>query len=401
MTRRIAPDTAATRGGEDTDLPALSEPIWQTAPFAFRNVEELEASARGGRPDHFYTRYGNPTISSAERKMAVLEGTQDAVAFSSGMAAIGNALCALLAPGDHVVAIEDLYGGTLSLFARSLPARGISVSFVRTSERPDFESAVTPSTRLVYVETPTNPLVKIVDLEWTAAFARERGLLCAVDSTFGTPVLQSPAALGFDLVLHSATKYLNGHADVTAGFACASGALTARIRQERKLAGPVLDPLAAWLLTRGMKTVALRVRAQAESALVLARYLEGHPGIERVHYPGLPSHPGHETARRQMSAFGAMLAFDVAGGRAAARAFVESLALVRLATSLGSVETTADLPAITSHSPAMIAPEKRAALGIGEATVRLSVGCEDVEDLRADLEQALARAIAAPSSASA
>ena len=389
--RPLRIDTAATRAGEDDRSGALVDPIWQTAPFWFRDVAELESAAAGGRPDRFYSRYGNPTTTAAEKKMAALEGTGDAILFSSGMAAIGVALRAALSPGDHVIATEDLYGGTLVLFRDVLPAAGIEVTLVPTAE-PDFEGARRPSTRLVYVETPTNPLVKIVDLAATAGWAKKHGILCAIDSTFGTPVLQRPAASGFDLVLHSATKYLNGHADVTAGFACASAELGAKIRTARKISGTILDPHAAWLLARGMKTVGLRVRAQSESALRLARFLSEHPSIERVHYPGLPGHPGHETAARQMSGgFGGMLAFDVAGGKAAARAFVEGLELVRLATSLGSVETTADLPAITSHSPAMIDPARRERLGIRESTVRLSVGCEDADDLIADLSSALER----------
>jgi methionine-gamma-lyase len=391
MSRRVRTDTAATRAGEDHSLGALVDPIWQTAPYFFRDVAELEASARGERRDLFYTRYGNPTVTAAERKMAALEGTEDAVLFSSGIAAIAVSLLAVLSPGDHVVATEDLYGGTLVLFREVLPARGIQVSFVSTGLRPDFEPALRESTRLVYVESPTNPLVKVVDLAGVAGFARSHKLLAAIDSTFATPVLQNPGELGFDLVLHSATKYLNGHADVTAGFACASRELSEKLRTERKMTGSVLDPHAAWLLTRGMKTLPLRVRAQSANAAVLAQFLSRHAAVERVHYPGLPSHPGHELARRQMRAFGAMLAFDLKGGRKAARAFVESLKLVPLATSLGSVETTADLPAVTSHAPTMIDPARREALGITEGTVRLSVGCEDVEDLKEDIFSALSR----------
>lgn len=390
MKRRRGLDTEATRAGEDETSGALVDPIWQTAPFWFKDVAELESAARGERPDLFYSRYGNPTITAAERKMAALEGTEDAVLFASGLAAIGVALRAVLSPGDHVVATEDLYGGTLALFRDVLQPAGIGVTFVKTAAEPDFAPAIRPETRLLYVETPTNPLVKVVDLGAVGRFARERGLLCAVDSTFGSPVLQQPAASGFDLVLHSATKYLNGHADVTAGFACASAALGARLRTARKMAGAILDPHAAWLLTRGMKTVALRVRAQSANAMTIARRLAANPAVERVHYPGLPDHPGHEVARRQMSGgFGAMLAFDVRGGGAAARRTVEAMRLVRLATSLGSVETTADLPAITSHAPSMIDPARREALGIRESTIRLSVGAEDAVDVAADLEQAL------------
>lgn len=390
MSRRTRPDTAATRAGEDHTLGALVDPIWQTAPYYFRGVAELEASARGERPDLFYTRYGNPTITAAERKMAALEGTEDAVLFSSGIGAIAVALLTVLSSGDHLVATEDLYGGTLALFRSVLPARGIEVSFVPTGLRPDFEPALRPNTRLLYVESPTNPLVKVVDLAGVAGFARSRGLLSAIDSTFASPILQNPGDLGFDLVLHSATKYLNGHADVTAGFACASSELAARIRTQRKMTGAVLDPHAAWLLTRGMKTLPLRMRAQCANAAALAEFLSRHPAVAKVHYPGLASNPGHELARRQMRAFGAMLAFDLKGGRAAARGFVEKLRLIPLATSLGSVESTVDLPAITSHAPSMIDPAKREALGITEGTVRLSVGCEDVEDLQADLASALA-----------
>jgi cystathionine beta-lyase/cystathionine gamma-synthase len=383
-------DTAAVRAGEGETSGALVDPIWQTAPFWFKDVAELEGAARGEKPDLFYSRYGNPTITAVERKMAALEGTEDAVLFSSGLSAIGVALRAVLAPGDHVVATEDLYGGTLALFRDVLPAAGIAVSLVPTAPEPDFASAIRPETRLLFVETPTNPLVKIVDLAFVARTARERGLRSAVDATFGTPVLQRPAAEGFDLVLHSATKYLNGHADVTAGFACASAELSARLRTARKMSGTVLDPHAAWLLNRGMKTVALRVRAQSANAMAIARHLAAHPAVERVHYPGLSGHPGHATALRQMKgAFGAMLAFDVRGGAGAARRTVDSLRLVRLATSLGSVETTADLPAITSHSRAMIDPERREALGIRESTIRLSVGAEDAADLIADLDAAL------------
>ena len=391
--RRKGIDTEATRAGESETSGALVDPIWQTAPFWFKDVAELERSARGERPDLFYSRYGNPTVTAAERKMAALEGTEDAVLFSSGLSAIGVALRTVLSPGDHVVATEDLYGGTLVLFRDVLSAAGISVSFVPTAAEPDFASAIRPETRLLYVETPTNPLVKVVDLAFTARTAKSHGLLCAVDSTFGSPVLQRPAAAGFDLVLHSATKYLNGHADVTAGFACASAALASKLRTARKMSGTILDPHAAWLLTRGMKTVALRVRAQSANAMEIARRLAGHPAVERVHYPGLA--PDAVAARQMNGGFGAMLAFDVAGGAAGARRTVEALKLVRLATSLGSVESTADLPSISSHAPSMIDPGKREALGIRESTIRLSVGAEDPRDLIADLEQALDAAVGA------
>jgi cystathionine beta-lyase/cystathionine gamma-synthase len=384
----LRPDSLAVHAGKRADASgALVDPIVQTAPFTFPDTDALAGAAEGRPPDAFYTREGNPTVRSAEKKLAALEGSQEAALFSSGIAAITTAFLAGLKAGDHVVATEDLYGGTLRLFKEVLEPIGVTATLVATEPRPKLEEAIRKETRWLYVETPTNPLVKIVDLAFVADVARRHGLRAVIDGTFASPILQRPLELGFHLVLHSATKYLNGHADVTAGFAAGSREIIEPIRARRTRTGPILDPIAAFLLNRGMKTVALRVRAQSDNALRLAEALQSHPGVERVHYPGLSSHAGHETARRQMKAFGAMLAFDLKGGIENARRFLSRLELVALATSLGSVETTADMPWLTSHRH--VPPEKKRALGIQEGTIRLSVGAEAFEDLREDITHAL------------
>src|SRR5262249_1870449 len=280
---------------------------------------------------------------------------------------------------DHVVATEDLYGGTLRLFKDVLAPIGVETTLVPTAPRPAFEEAIKPSTRGLYVETPTNPLGKILDPEDAGGDPPPRGLSAVLDGASASPVLQPPLALGFDLVLHSATKYLNGHADVTAGLAAGSKALLAPIRERRIRTGAILDPLPAFLLNRGMKTIVLRVERQSENALALAQALGKHSAVERVHYPGLAGHAGHDAARRPIKGCGAMLAFDLKGGLEAARSFLAKLKLIPLATSLGSVETTADMPWLTSHRH--VTPEKKRSLGIQDGTIRLSVGAESFEDL--------------------
>jgi cystathionine gamma-synthase len=366
---------------------SLSDPIFQTVPYSFSGPEALDHAATEEPRDSYYGRDGNRNWTAAERKLASLEGAEDAVVFGSGMAAITTAFLAHLKPGDHVVATEDLYGGAVAFFREVLEPMGVAFTFVRTEPAPAFEDAIRKETRWIYVESPTNPLVKIVDLARVGDIAKRRGLTAVIDGTFASPVLQQPISLGFDLVLHSATKYLNGHADVLAGFAAGSAKMLQPVRHRRLRTGGIIDPHAAFLLTRGMKTVGVRVRAQSENALRLAEVLARSPAVEKVHYPGLPSHAGHEVARRQMSGFGAMLAFDVRGGLPRAKEFLSRLEIVAMATSLGSVETTADLPWLTSHRS--FAPEKKRELGIQEGTIRLSVGIEDFEDLREDIEGAL------------
>ena len=385
--RQRRPESVAIHGektSKDSAGGPLVEPIFQTAPFSFADPEALARASKGDPPDAFYTREGNPNVTTAENKLAALEGAEQAALFSSGMGAISTAFLAHLKAGDHIVATEDLYGGTLRFFQDVLAPMGITTTLVATEPRPRLEEAIRPETRWLYVETPTNPLVKIVDLSFAADVARRKSVAAVIDGTFASPVLQRPLELGFDLVLHSATKYLNGHADVMAGFAAGTRAMIEPIRARRVRTGAILDPHAAFLLNRGMKTLVLRVKAQSENALRLAEFLAGKAGVERVHYPGLASHPGHEAARRQMKAFGAMLAFDIRGGLEMARGFLSRLSLIALATSLGSVETTADLPWLTSHRH--VTPEKKRMLGIGEGTIRLSVGAEAFEDLREDID---------------
>jgi cystathionine beta-lyase/cystathionine gamma-synthase len=385
---KLGLDTRAIHSGKRADPSgALVDPIFQTAPFSFAGTDALAKASIGEPANAFYTREGNPNWAAAEKKLAALEGAEDAALFGSGMGAISTAFLAHLSAGDHVVVTEDLYGGAVKFFRDVLEPMGIAFTFVRTEPEPAIETALRKETRWIYVESPTNPLVKIVDLEFVGSLARRRGLSAVIDGTFASPILQRPIALGFDLVLHSATKYLNGHADVTAGFAAGSRAMMEPIRERRTRIGAILDPHAAFLLTRGMKTVGLRVRAQSANAMRLAEFLSTHPAVERVHYPGLPGHPGHAAAKRQMSAFGAMLAFDVRGGLPGAQRFLSRIDLITLATSLGSVETTADLPWLTSHRA--FAPEKKRELGIQEGTIRLSVGAEDAGDLEGDIAQAL------------
>jgi cystathionine beta-lyase/cystathionine gamma-synthase len=385
---KLGLDSRAIHSGKRADPSgALVGPIFQTAPFSFAGTDALANASKGEPPDAFYTREGNPNWAAAEKKLAALEGAEDAALFGSGMGAISTAFLAHLSPGDHVVATEDLYGGAVKFFRDVLEPMGIAFTFVRTEPEPAIEAALRKETRWIYVESPTNPLVKVVDLEFVGNVARRRGLSAVIDGTFASPVLQRPIELGFHLVLHSATKYLNGHADVTAGFAAGSRAMMKPIRERRTRIGAILDPHAAFLLTRGMKTVGLRVRAQSANAMRLAEFLSTHPAVERVHYPGLPGHPGHAAAGRQMSAFGAMLAFDVRGGLPRAQQFLSRIDLITLATSLGSVETTADLPWLTSHRA--FAPDKKREIGIQEGTIRLSVGAEDAADLERDIAQAL------------
>ena len=389
--RTFRPETLAVHAGRQGTSAGgpLVDPIFETAPFSFADPAALARASEGQPPDAFYTREGNPSVAAAERKLAALEACEDAVLFASGMGAISTAFLAHLKPGDHVVATEDLYGGAIRLFKDVLEPIGVTSTLVATAPRPAMEEAIRPETRWLYVETPTNPLVKIVDLEFVAALAKRRGISAVVDGTFASPVLQSPLAMGFDLVLHSATKYLNGHADVTAGFAAGSKEMLGPIRERRIRTGAILDPLPAFLLNRGMKTLALRVERQSENALRLAQALQKHSSIERVHYPGLPGHAGHDAAKRQMKAFGAMLAFDVKGGLDAAKTFLGNLRMIPLATSLGSVETTADMPWLTSHRH--VAPEKKRSLGIQDGTIRLSVGAESFDDLWEDISSALVR----------
>lgn len=361
-------------------------PVVQSATFTFASVEEMKRWAEGRSKADIYTRYGNPTLRVAEAKLAALEEGEAGLVTASGMAAISSTLLTFVGAGEEIIATRRLYGGTYRLMRDLLPRFGIKVHFVESDLR-GVEARVTPRTRLLYTETPTNPTLQIVDLRKAAALARRLGLVSAVDNTFATPVLQRPLTLGFDVVCHSATKYLGGHSDVIAGAVAGRRKLVEKIRQTMIKLGGSLDPAAGYLLIRGMKTLETRMRRQAATALQVARFLERHPKVARVHYPGLRSHPGHALARRQMSGFGAMLAFDLKGGLAAARRFGNRIRLFLLAGSLGGVESLAVLPIYTSHHHMSV--EELAAAGVSPGTVRLSIGVEDAADLLADLKQAL------------
>jgi methionine-gamma-lyase len=387
--RRLADATIAVHAGENKFRRSapVGTSIARTANFTFANTEELKLWAEGKKPAYIYTRYGNPTLSVAEEKIAALEGAEAAIVTASGMAAISSALLSVLKAGDEVIATRALYGGTYRLMRDVFPRMGIVVRHVDT-DLAGIERLVNPRTRVLYIETPTNPTLRLVDLNKAIAFAKEWDLISLIDNTFASPMLQKPLALGFDLVLHSATKYLAGHSDVIAGAAAGRHSLIEKIRDMIIYLGGSMDPEAAFLLIRGMKTLELRVRRQCETALAIARFLEKHPRVARVHYPGLASHPDHLLARRQMKGYGAMMAFDLKGGLAAARRFCDRTRVFLLAVSLGGAESLVVLPMYSSHYR-MSVGELQAA-GVEPGTVRVSIGLEDPADLIEDLRQALA-----------
>jgi cystathionine beta-lyase/cystathionine gamma-synthase len=360
--------------------------IERSANFVFADTAEMKRWAEGKSKAYIYTRYGNPTLAIAEAKLAALEGAEAAIVTASGMAAISSALFAVLQSGDELIATRQLYGGAYRLLRDLLPSLGIAVRFVEPSLE-GVDSLVNERTRALYIETPTNPTLRLVDLRKAAAVGRRHDIVTLVDNTFATPVLQKPIALGFDLVVHSATKYLGGHSDLIAGVAVGSEKWIARVRERVIYLGGSMDPGAAYLLIRGLKTLEIRVQRQCATALAVARFLEGHPKVARVHYPGLASHPSHNLARRQMSAYGGMLAFDLKGGLAAARRFCDRARIFLLAASLGGVESLIVLPQYTSHYN--MNAQELAAAGVAPGTVRVSVGLEDAADLIADLKQAL------------
>ena len=362
-------------------------PIAQTVSFGYGDIDEWMAVARGEDEGHIYSRNTNPTVAVFERRIAALERAEAATAFATGMAAISGTLRTLLAPGDRVVSVTDTYGGTTKLFIDFLPRDGVVCELVATDDHAAIEAAVAEGCKVLYLESPTNPTLKILDLKRLAAAGKAVGATVVVDNTFATPINQRPLELGADLVLHSATKFLGGHADALGGIVCGSQELVDRIFHYREINGATLGPFAAYLLQRSVKTLHLRIERQNANALAIARHLEAHPGVEHVFYPGLESHPHHDIAARQMKGFGGVLAFSIHGGLDAVKTVLPRLQLAHLAANLGAVETVAGPPATTSHVE--LTAEERAAMGIPESLVRYSVGIEDVADLIADLDQAL------------
>jgi cystathionine gamma-synthase len=387
--QRPGPGTRAVWAGEPgaTWQRATQVPVVHSVSFGYEDVDEWLAVARGEQPGHIYGRNTNPTVTAFEEKVRDLEGAEAATSFSSGMAAISNTLFTLLGPGDRVVSVKDTYGGTNKIFIEFLPRFGIEVALCETTDHAAIERAIAQGCKLVYLESPTNPTNKIVDLARLARAAHQQGALAVVDNTFATPLNQQPLQLGADLVLHSATKFLGGHADALGGVVCGAKQLVARIYHFREITGACLDPHAAYLLLRGMKTLHLRIRQQNQSALQIAQFLSHHPKIAHVFYPGLPSHEHHDIARRQMSGFGGVVSFAPHGGFEAVKDFLPRLRYAHLAANLGAVETVAGPPATTSHVESSIA--EREAAGIPEALIRYSVGIEETADLIADLQQAL------------
>lgn len=393
MTEHVA--TLAVHAGEARHKPygALTTPLVQTSTYTFRDSAEIrafmEAKAAGERPPRDeYGRYGNPTQRAAEDKLAALEGAGGALLFASGMAAITTTLATLLSAGDHLVLIRDCYHRTRE-FALSFLARwGIDTTLLSAAETP--ATALRPETRLIFCETPTNPYLRVVDLAHVVDVARRHGALTVVDSTFATPLNQRPLDLGADLVVHSATKYLGGHNDLLAGVVCAAqgppgSELLARIEAARGVMGGVGSPHDAYLLLRGLKTLALRVERQNQNGQRVARFLAGHPAVRRVHYPGLEGHPDHAVARRQMAGFGGVVSFEIEGDFEATAAFVDRLRLPFVGPTLGGVESVVQQPAALFS----LDPAERARAGLCDNLVRYALGIEDADDLIADLEQAL------------
>lgn len=386
MSKEHRPETKAVRAGTDLNKKnaPMATPIFQTSTF---EVSDNEEQLRMTPTDTFYTRYGNPTNTVAENAVAELEGTERALLFASGMNAITTSVLALLKAGDHVVAQRDIYGGATKFFGQWLPKFGIETTFVDTTEYDQHDRAIRPNTKLLYLESPTNPTLRVVDLRRAILIAKKHNLITMIDSTFATPINCRPAEFGIDLVMHSGTKYFGGHHDLICGIVAGRKELTEKIRETRTTLGGVMDPHAAFLLLRGIKTIAVRVHQQNQNALKVAQFLSQHPGVRSVHYPFLECHPQHALAKAQMSGGGGMVSFEVEGSGDDARKLSEALNLFTLAPSLGGVDSLVCIPVLTSH--AMIPAEHRQKMGITEQLIRLSVGIESSEDLIADLERAL------------
>ncbi len=382
--------TQCVWSGEETSLMqrATQVPVVHSVSFGYRDVDEWMDVALGKAEGHIYGRNTNPTVDAFEEKVRHLEGAEAATSASTGMGIISSALFALLAPTDRVVSVKDTYGGTNVIFTEFLPRFDVAVTLCDTTDHEQIEGVIAKGCEVVYLESPTNPTTKVVDLERLATAAHRVGATVVVDNTLATPINQTPLQLGADLVLHSATKFLGGHADALGGVICGAKALVDKVFHYREINGATLHPMAAYLLLRGMKTLELRIQRQNESAMKIARHLEAHPAIGRVFYPGLESHDGHAIAKQQMRGFGGVLSFMLAEDSFdAVRRFVPRLRFAHAAANLGAVETIIGPPATTSHVECTL--EERRAMGIPESLIRYSTGIENVDDLIADLDQAL------------
>jgi cystathionine beta-lyase/cystathionine gamma-synthase len=384
---KIATELVHRAKGESRRAEPLTTPIYETTTFVFDSAGEVREYNEGRSHKYLYTRYGNPTNAVVEEKIAKLEGADVAMLLSSGQAATTTALLGLLKAGDEVVCSSAIYGGTLHLLTDLLPRFGIRSRFVSIEELRKPDEVISGETRLVWFESPINPTLRCVDIAVVANACRARGVISVVDNTFATPVNQQPLSLGIDLVMHSATKYLNGHSDVTAGVLAGPAALLGPVQQARRMIGTILEPHAAYALGRGLKTLTVRMERHNLTAMAVAQWLAADPRVKTVYYPGLPDYPDHEIARKQMRGFGGMMCLDVGGGYEGAARFFDRLKLFNRAASLGGVESLCSLPVLTSqwgHSD-----EELERAGITHSMARLSVGMEDAEDLIADLDQAL------------
>lgn len=383
--------TKSVHAGEkpDANTGAVATPIYETSVFAFSSTRELVEVVSKEKAGYIYTRWDNPTVRAAEKKTAEMEDAEDAAVFSSGMAAITSTLLTVISSGDHVVSTRDLYGGTLQFFRNILPKLGVEVSLAEATDFDEMASMVRKNTKVIYAETPTNPTLKIVDLPKIAKLGKKKELITVIDSTFASPFNMKPLQLGIDVVVHSATKYLGGHNDVTAGVACASEDFIQKLKEMRKILGGTLDPLAAWLLLRGLKTLGLRMERHNSNGMQIAKYLEKHPKVKKVYYPGLRSHPQHAIAKKQMKGFGGVVSFEIRGNPQKTMNFVENLRLCSLAASLGGTETLVTQPVTSSHYSVSAEDQKEA--GITDQLVRLALGIEDPEDIIADIDQAFSK----------
>jgi methionine-gamma-lyase len=389
----LSPATLAVHGGERHDeqpFGAVVSPVFHSSTYSFGSFDEMRRYSRGELGEaYFYSRYANPTVAEVERKIASLEGAEECVVTSSGSAATFCALAALCAEGDEVIACDSIYGGTTKILKDLFGPFGVQTRFITLDEIPKLPEIASERSKVFWFESPANPINRVVDLSEASKAARAANVFSIVDNTFGTPILQQPLTCGIEAVMHSATKYLGGHSDLTAGAIAGKSEFIQRLRRIAVLVGSTLDPAAAYLLARGIKSADVRVRAASENALKLALALEKHPKIARVYYPGLESDPGHQIARGQMSAFGAVVAVDLVGGEPEAEVLFDSFKLIRPAPSLGGVETLVSYPLYSSH--AGFSDEQLKAAGVSAATVRFAVGIEAADDIISDITQALDR----------
>lgn len=382
--------TQCIHGPEKPNDPhgALSAPLYQTSTFAFANAAQGAARFAGEEQGFIYTRLGNPTTQELEQKVAQLENCEAAAATATGMGAVSASVLSFLQQGDHLVASSALYGCTFAFFAHMLPRFGIEVTFVDMTNEAELRGAVKANSKMIFAETPINPTMAVLDLSLIADVAKQHQLISVIDNTFLTPLLQQPTSFGIDIVVHSATKYLNGHGDVVAGLVCGTEEHINLIKMTvLKDIGATISPHDAWLINRGLKTLAVRMERHCASAQVVAEYLEQHPLVSKVYYPGLKSHPGHQFIGSQMKAAGGVIAFEIKGSLEDGETFINNTQLCTLAVSLGDAETLIQHPASMTHSP--YTPEERAAAGISDGLIRLSVGLEDVNDIINDLKTAL------------